>query len=246
MTIYNHPERMLAVTEFARGAGHVMGPKYLRIAEKSVVPKTSVLNVPINLSAKSRGAATSTLWETWWRAAKGWWVSKGTRWWARRETGWEHVSKGFLLPANVYLRGPGGPPRPPNPPGGAKPPGAPGKPPGGPNPGPGPPTPGAGPVKPIGKPRPAGRATPGPADNAAAVLWPPVAAPSRAAGSAGGGPSTETEMTCAPRMMVKPIARRSSVSVTCWAAPGAALPFRRVRRNSSVSASTRFMCYCMM
>jgi hypothetical protein len=43
-------------------------------------------------------------------------------------------------------------------------------------------------------------------------------------------------------MMVRPIARRSSVSVTCWVAPGAALPRRRVRRNSSVSASTRFMC----
>jgi hypothetical protein len=137
--------------------------------------------------------------------------------------------------------GPGGPPRP-NPPGGPNPPGAPGKPPGGPKPGPGPPTPAAGPVNPIGRPRPAGRAMPGPAESAAAVLWPPVAAPSRVAGSAGGGPSTETEMTCAPRIMVSPIARRSSVSVTCCAAPGAALPFRRVRRNSSVSARTKFMC----
>jgi hypothetical protein len=43
-------------------------------------------------------------------------------------------------------------------------------------------------------------------------------------------------------MMVSPIARRSSVSVTCWVAPGAALPLLRVRRNSSVSARTRFMC----
>lgn len=70
-----------------------------------------------------------------------------------------------------------------------------------------------------------------------------MVAPRRAAGSAGGGPSTDNEMTCAPRMMVSPIARLSSVSVTCCVAPGAAFPFRRVRRNSSVSARTRFMCY---
>jgi hypothetical protein len=41
---------------------------------------------------------------------------------------------------------------------------------------------------------------------------------------------------------VSPMARLSSVSVTCWVAPGAALPRLRVRRNSSVSARTRFMC----
>lgn len=144
-----------------------------------------------------------------------------------------------MLKGNV--RGPpGGPPRPGKPGGPPKPPGAPGKPP--PNPGPGPPTPGAGPVRPTGRPRPAGRATPGPAASAAAVDGPPALAPSRAAGSAGGGPSTDNEITCAPRMMVSPIARRSSVSVTCWVAPGAALPLLRVRRNSSVSARTRFMC----
>jgi hypothetical protein len=140
---------------------------------------------------------------------------------------------------NIRGPPPGGPPRP-GKPGGPPNPGAPGKPP--PNPGPGPPTPGAGPVRPTGRPRPAGRATPGPAASVAAVVGPLDAAPSRAAGSAGGGPSTDSEMTCAPRMMVRPIARRSSVSVTCCVAPGAALPRRRVRRNSSVSARTRFMC----
>ena len=143
-----------------------------------------------------------------------------------------------------HVRGPptGGPPLPPKPGGGPpKPGGPPAK--GAPKPGPGPPTPAAGPVRPTGSPRPAGRATPGPAARVAAVEDPPVAPPSRAAGSAGGGPSTDSEMTVAPRMMVRPMARRSSVSVTCEAAPGAALPFRRVRRNSSVSARTRFMCY---
>ena len=98
------------------------------------------------------------------------------------------------------------------------------------------------PVKPTGKPRPAARATPGPVASAAAVVGPPDVVPSLAAGSAGGGPSTDNDMTCAPRMIVSPMARRSSVSVTCCAAPGAALPLRRVRRNSSVSARTRFIC----
>jgi hypothetical protein len=132
----------------------------------------------------------------------------------------------------------GGPPKPggpPNPPAGGKPPG---------KPGPGPPAPGVGPVSPTGIPRPAGRATPGPAANACAVEGPLGAGPRRVAGSAGGGPSTATAMTVAPRMMVRPIERRSSVSVICWVAPGAAFPtFLLVRRNSSVSARTRFMCY---
>ena len=150
------------------------------------------------------------------------------------------VSKLPVVMIMSNVRGPpGGPPRPGKPGGPPKPPGAPGKPP--PKPGPGPPTPGAGPVRPTGRPRPAGRATPGPAASAAAVVDPP-AFPSRAAGSAGGGPSTDNEITCAPRIIVSPIARRSSVSVTCWVAPGAALPLLRVRRNSSVSARTRFMC----
>jgi hypothetical protein len=150
-----------------------------------------------------------------------------------------NVSKAISKSREVSIRGPpGGPPRPPKP-GGPPNPGAPGNPP---KPGPGPPAPGAGPVRPTGRPRPAGLATPGPAASAAAVVGPPDVAPSRAAGSAGGGPSTDTEMTCAPRMMVSPMARLSSVSVTCWVAPGAALPRRRVRRNSSVSARTRFIC----
>jgi hypothetical protein len=134
---------------------------------------------------------------------------------------------------------PGGPPRPGKPTGGPPNGGAPGNPP---NPPPGAPTPGVGPASPTGMPRPAGRAVPGPAASAAAVVGPPEVAPSRAAGSAGGGPSTDSEMTCAPRIIVRPIARRSSVSVTCCVAPGAAFPLRRVRRNSSVSARTRFIC----
>lgn len=165
----------------------------------------------------------------------------------------------------MYLRGPPRPGKPGGPPGGKAPAkiesaialhdmnirhdvrgGAP-KAPGGPNPGTGPPIdpppiPGEGPVKPTGKPLPAGRETPGPAASVATVEGPPAAPPNRAAGSAGGGPSTEREMTCAPRMIVKPIARRSSVSVIVWDAPGAAFPFRRVRLNSSVSARTRFIC----
>lgn len=144
------------------------------------------------------------------------------------------------------LRGPpGGPPRPPKPGGGPANPGGPPANGGAPKPGPGPPTPAAGPVRPTGRPRPAGRAMPGPAAKVAAVEGPLEAPPKRAAGSAGGGPSTDSEMTCAPRMMVSPMARRSSVSVTCWVAPGAAFPLLRVRRNSSVSARTRFMC-CML
>ena len=142
------------------------------------------------------------------------------------------------------LRGPpGGPPRPPKPGGGApgKPPGGnPGKPPGG----GGPPTPAAGPPSPTGRPRPAGLLIPGPAARvAAAPAAPGPAVPSRAEGSAGGGPSTEQETTWVPRTIVRPRVRFSSAS-TCGApeAPGAGFDFRLVRRNSSVSARTRFMC----
>lgn len=115
---------------------------------------------------------------------------------------------------------------------------------------PGPPTPTAGPasVMGTGAPRPAGRATPGPAakpDVTATV----GALPSRALGSAGGGDSTERETMWAPRTMMRPSVRfssRSMVVVVDWpeVAPGAAglVSLRRMRRNSSVSARTRFMC----
>jgi len=131
--------------------------------------------------------------------------------------------------------------RPPRP---GKPPGAPGKPGNG---GGAPPTPAAGPASDMGAaaPRPAGRATPGPAERADATPG-PVAFPRRALGSAGGGDSTERETMCAPRTIVRPKVRFSSCS-TVWAAddaPGAAglLCLRLTRRNSSVSARTRFMC----
>lgn len=149
----------------------------------------------------------------------------------------------------VYIRGPPiGPPLPGNP-GGA----APGKPPGGkpPNPpgGAGPPTPAAGPLKPTGNPLPAGRLIPGPAASVGgAVPAPPGApVPSLADGSAGGGPSTEQETICVPRTIVRPRVRFSSDSTMGGAvAPGAAwaplVAFRLTRRNSSVSARTRFIC----
>jgi hypothetical protein len=129
---------------------------------------------------------------------------------------------------------PGGPPRPPNP-GGAKPGGKPG--------GPAPPTPGAGPVKPVGSPLPAGLAMPGPED-IVAVGAPCAPDPNLADGSAGGGPSTVSDTTCVPRMMVNPSVRFSSNSVSATDVPGAAdlLFFDLTRRNSSVSARTRFMC----
>lgn len=111
-----------------------------------------------------------------------------------------------------------------------------------------PPTPAAGPAREIGAvaPRPAGRATPGPAVSAVAMPVPAVL-PRRALGSAGGGDSTDRETMCDPRTIVRPKVRFSSCS-TVWAvdedAPGAAGLFclRLIRRNSSVSARTRFMC----
>lgn len=111
-----------------------------------------------------------------------------------------------------------------------------------------PPTPAAGPASEIGAaaPRPAGRATPGPAWSVEASP-PPVDFPRRALGSAGGGDSTESETIWAPRMIVRPNVRFSSCS-TVWTAgadePGAAGLFclRLMRRNSSASARTRFMC----
>jgi len=125
-------------------------------------------------------------------------------------------------------------------------PGAPGKP--GKGGGAAPPTPAAGPAREIGAaaPRPAGRATPGPAVSPAARPA-PVVLPRRALGSAGGGDSTDSETMWAPRTIVNPSVRFSSCSTT-WAAaddaPGADGLFclRLVRRNSSVSARTRFMC----
>lgn len=114
-----------------------------------------------------------------------------------------------------------------------------------------------------GKPRPAARAVPGPvaatpepADGAPDV----IPAPSRAEGSAGGGPSTDRDTMVTPRRMIRPRVRFSSEVV--GAALGALLmgqlPERYpvvgalihdlvgrlfMRRNSSVSARTIFMCY---
>jgi len=96
-------------------------------------------------------------------------------------------------------------------------------------------------------PRPAGRDTPGPAPKPVGRLV-VVVLPSRVLGSAGGADSTDNETMWAPRRMVKPNVRFSSVS-TVWVveldAPGAAdfVCFRFMRRNSSVSPKTRFICY---
>ena len=155
-------------------------------------------------------------------------------------------------PLNEYQgnsRGPpGGPPLPPNPggpPPGKPPGGNPGNPPGG----AGPPTPTAGPLRPTGSPRPAGLLIPGPAASVggAPPAPPGVLVPSLADGSAGGGPSTEQETICVPRTMVRPKVRFSSDSTRAGVvAPGAAeaplVGLRLTRRNSSVSAKTRFMC----
>lgn len=130
----------------------------------------------------------------------------------------------------------------------------PGNPGGNPTGGAGPPTPAAGPVNPIGRPLPAGRLIPGPAASVGGAPPAPPGAfvPSRAAGSAGGGASTDREIMCVPRTMVRPSVRFSSVSTKGGAAlPGAAwaaplVGFRLTRRNSSVSARTRFMCYSIL
>lgn len=95
-------------------------------------------------------------------------------------------------------------------------------------------------------PLPAGRATPGPAPKLDEI--PPGALlPRRALGSAGGSDSTERDTICAPRTIVRPSVLFSSVSMVWLAeplAPGAAGLFclRLTRRNSSVSARTRFIC----
>jgi hypothetical protein len=106
-------------------------------------------------------------------------------------------------------------------------------------------------VNPTGSPRPAGLLIPGPAANAAAA--PPGAlVPNLADGSAGGGDSTESEMIWAPRTMVRPSVRFSSVSTNgaeLLLAPGAVadlVGLRLTRRNSSVSARTRFICYVQL
>lgn len=69
------------------------------------------------------------------------------------------------------------------------------------------------PMPKMGKPRPAARAVPGPvaATPEAPVGAPDVVpAPSRAEGSAGGGPSTERETMVTPRRMIRPRVRFSS------------------------------------
>ena len=111
--------------------------------------------------------------------------------------------------------------------------------------------PAAGPCSPIPAPLPAGLEIPGPACMAVGVdVAPGALVPSLAAGSEGGGPSTEHETTVAPRMIASPSMRFSSVSMTCpaWPAPGAPLVLllRLTLRNSSQSARTRFMCYYVL
>ena len=101
---------------------------------------------------------------------------------------------------------------------------------------------------PTGSPRPAGLLMPGPDAKEGGAAPPGALVPSLADGSAGGGPSTEHEMMRVPRTMVKPNVLFSSVSmaVGAVAAPGADgvafVGFLFTRRNSSVSARTRFMC----
>lgn len=99
-------------------------------------------------------------------------------------------------------------------------------------------------ANPTALPRPAGLAIPVPA--AKVLVAPPGAlAPNLLEASAGGGDSTDNEMICAPRTIVKPSVRFSSASTTGGAdAPGAVdlACFLLTRLNSSVSAKTRFMC----
>lgn len=78
-------------------------------------------------------------------------------------------------------------------------------------------------------------------------MAPGALVPSLADGSAGGSPSTDNEIIWAPRTIVKPNVLFSSASTTGAEvlAPGAAdaaFGFLLTRLNSSVSASTRFMC----
>ena len=151
-----------------------------------------------------------------WSSSKAWWWRK-----SGCDSSNQHLLPSLHMKRN--LRGPpGGPPLP------AKPGGAPpGKPAGGKpaNPGGGgPPIPAAGPANPTGKPLPAGRLIPGPAANVGgAVPAPPGAlVPSLAEGSAGGGPSTEQDIICVPRTMVRPSVRFSSDSTRAGAElPGA-------------------------
>lgn len=78
-------------------------------------------------------------------------------------------------------------------------------------------TPGV-PIPRIGRPLPAGRAIPGPAAATPTPGGPPVGAvPSRADGSAGGGPSTERETIVTPRRIMRPRVRFSSDVVDCEA-----------------------------
>ena len=165
----------------------------------------------------------------------------------RRKSSFETVSIHHPCPRlRQFSRGPpGGPPLPPNP--GGPPPGNPPPNPGNP-PGGGPPTPAAGPPSPTPIPRPAGLLIPGPAAIALGAPAPPGAlVPNLAEGSAGGGPSTEQETIWVPRTMVRPRVRFSSDSTRADVlAPGAGweafVGLRLTRRNSSVSARTRFIC----
>lgn len=100
----------------------------------------------------------------------------------------------------------------------------------------------------MGNPLPAGRLIPGPAANVDGAPPAPEGTfpPNLAEGSAGGGASTDKEMMFVPRTIVRPSVRFSSDSTIAGAVlPGALdlVCFRFTRRNSSVSARTRFMCW---
>lgn len=106
--------------------------------------------------------------------------------------------------------------------------------------------PGGGPPIPMmGSPLPAGLEIPGPAAATPAPAAPPAAAPRRDDGSAGGGDSTERVTMWIPRRIMRPSVRFSSEIWGAVVAGGAEalVGFRLIRRNSSVSARTMFMCF---
>lgn len=94
---------------------------------------------------------------------------------------------------------------------------------------------------PIGRPLPAGLAIPGPGWMGVCDVPAPEPTGSLDAGVSVGGPSTDRETIVMPRRMMRPRVRFSSTSVV-----GALgldfVALRFVRRNSSVSARTTFMC----
>ena len=110
----------------------------------------------------------------------------------------------------------------------------------------------AGPARPgIATPRPAtGLVTPNPCciPPTPPAATPPPDGPNRELGSAGGGPVTVDETIVAPRRMTSPSVRRSSVSTNAGSDSldvAVLVALRLIRRNSSASARTTFMCWVM-